>query len=362
VSGTDAPRRRGRRRRAALAGGAALVVAAGAAAAVGLGGGDEQPAGRSDLPPATAPVTRGTLVQTESVSGTLGYGDEHTLSARGSGTVTWLPATGSVLRRGAPAYRVDDRPVLVLYGVLPLYRPLGPGDRGADVRLLEQNLYALGYRGFTVDDRYTASTASRVRDWQDTHGRTKTGTVQQGDVAVVPGPVRVRAVLRSTGDPASGPVETWTSTIRTVSVDLDVAQQELVRPGIAATVKLPDGRAVDGRVTSVGTVATEHSSGSGADAQTTTTISVRVAVPDQQALGSLDAAPVTVVLQSDKRADVLTVPVAALLALAEGGYGVQVVTGSTTRIVAVTTGMFADGRVEVSGSGLAEGLTVGIPK
>jgi hypothetical protein len=58
---------------------------------------------------------------------------------------------------------------------------------------------------------------------------------------------------------------------------------------------------------------------------------------------------------------VLTVPVAALLALAEGGYGVQVVTGTATRIVAVRTGLFAAGRVEVSGDGLTEGMTVGMP-
>jgi hypothetical protein len=58
---------------------------------------------------------------------------------------------------------------------------------------------------------------------------------------------------------------------------------------------------------------------------------------------------------------VLTVPVAALLALAEGGYGIEVVEGTTTRIVAVETAMFADGRVEVTGRGLSEGMKVGVP-
>jgi hypothetical protein len=58
---------------------------------------------------------------------------------------------------------------------------------------------------------------------------------------------------------------------------------------------------------------------------------------------------------------VLTVPAAAPLALAEGGYGVQVVDGDRTRIVAVQTGLFAGGRVEVTGDGLTEGLTVGMP-
>jgi len=58
---------------------------------------------------------------------------------------------------------------------------------------------------------------------------------------------------------------------------------------------------------------------------------------------------------------VLTVPVAALLALAEGGYGLEVVDGGRSSITAVETGLFADGRVEVSGSGIAAGTTVGVP-
>jgi multidrug efflux system membrane fusion protein len=53
--------------------------------------------------------------------------------------------------------------------------------------------------------------------------------------------------------------------------------------------------------------------------------------------------------------------VSALLALAEGGYGLQLVEGGGTRYIAVQTGLFADGRVEVSGSGLTAGMRVGVP-
>jgi hypothetical protein len=65
---------------------------------------------------------------------------------------------------------------------------------------------------------------------------------------------------------------------------------------------------------------------------------------------------------SNKRANVLAVPVVALLALPQGGFGVEVVQGTRTRIVPVTTGMFAAGRVEVRGQGIAEGVRVGVPK
>ncbi len=50
----------------------------------------------------------------------------------------------------------------------------------------------------------------------------------------------------------------------------------------------------------------------------------------------------------------LTVPVAALLALQEGGFGVEVARRRDTYLP-VKTGMFANGRVEVSGAGSPRG-------
>jgi hypothetical protein len=61
------------------------------------------------------------------------------------------------------------------------------------------------------------------------------------------------------------------------------------------------------------------------------------------------------------RARTVTVPVAALVALAGGGYGVQVMTGTATRYVPVQLGTFAGGRVQVAGDGIAAGTRVGVP-
>jgi multidrug efflux pump subunit AcrA (membrane-fusion protein) len=56
---------------------------------------------------------------------------------------------------------------------------------------------------------------------------------------------------------------------------------------------------------------------------------------------------------------VLTVPVEALLALRDGGYGLEVVDASGQhRIVPVKLGFSARGLVEVTGEGLAEGTRV----
>ncbi|MET0133472.1 MAG: peptidoglycan-binding protein [Kibdelosporangium sp.] len=356
-------RKRGRNatRLAIGVGAAVVVVGAGGVAAFGFGGSDPAPPPATGLPPGTAEVASTTLTSTEKVAGTLGYGTANPLIRSGGGTVTWLPAAGEVVTRGKALYSVDDRAVPAFHGAVPAYRPLKSGVSGNDVKQFEENLHALGYTGFTVDDEFTSATATAVRKWQENLGRDETGTVQVTDIAVVPGDVRVAELKTQVGAQANGQVLTYTGTARTVTVALDVAKQHLVSSGIAATVTLPDGRTVPGTVTSVGNVATakpaQQQGGS-----TTSTVEVVVALADQEAAGRLDAAPVDVTLVADKRENVLAVPVGALVALAEGGYGVQVVNGGSTRYVAVKTGMFANGKVEITGQGLAAGTVVGVPR
>ena len=53
---------------------------------------------------------------------------------------------------------------------------------------------------------------------------------------------------------------------------------------------------------------------------------------------------------TDSATGVTAVPVSALLALAEGGYAVELDGPSGTRLVAVEPGFFADGMVEVEGA------------
>ena len=341
---------------AAGVGGVAVLAGAVAVAAAGFGGTDLGPSAATDLPPATTPVTRMTLTQTTNVSGTLGYGEPVNVAARGQGTLTWLPAEGATIRRGHQMYRADDAPVPLWYGTLPLYRTLRPGVSGADVEEVEKNLAALGYTGFTVDDEYTSATATAVSEWQQDLGLTESGRVDPTAVVLAPGAIRVAQVKAALGDPANGQLLSYTSTTRAVTIALDVAKQGLAKKGSKATITLPDNRTLPGTVSRVGSVATQGQQGEPA------TIEVVVDVADQSALGRLDQAPVDVTLTAAQVADVLTVPVAALLALAEGGYGVQVVSGSSVRYVAVKTGMFANGRVEVSGSGITASTIVGVPK
>ncbi|TMR03718.1 efflux RND transporter periplasmic adaptor subunit [Actinomadura soli] len=345
-------------RRAAVLGAAGVVVAGGAGlATAGLGGGTGEPAAaHSSLPPATAPIERTTLVETQDVDGTLGYGATRAAVGAGGGTLTWLAGAGSVISRGRPVYRVDNKPVPLLYGRLPLYRTLSTGTEGDDVEQLEKNLRALGYTGFTVDESYGAATAAAVKHWQDALGVAETGRVEPGSAVIAPGRIRVAERKADVGDRVGGAVLTYTGTTRVVSVDLDVRYQRLARKGAGVEIELPSGDTTKGKITSVGKVAEEGG------AEEPTTIEVTIAIGGQGELGSYDKAPVEVRLTANRHGGVLAVPVGALLARGEGGYAVQVVQDGRVRTVPVETGVFTEGRVEVSGAGLAEGMKVGIPK
>lgn len=349
------PQRRKRGKLVAVTGGVALLAAAVVAVAIGVGGGTGTAVAQR-TPPATGTVVRTTLTETKTVDGTLGFGETATVMGRGQGTITWLPSPGSTITRGHAVYSADADRVPLLYGSTPLYRTLQNGVEGADVRLLEQNLSKLGYDGFTVDDEFTWSTREAVEKWQEDLGLKVTGQVEPDDVVVHDGSLRVAELKTALGGQANGPLLTYTGTTREVIVALDVADRHLVKKRLKATVELPDGATVQGTVTSVGKVATQSA---GQD-ETTTTIDVAISVRDGKKLTTYDTAPVEVTIVSAQRKDVLAVPVNALVALAEGGYGVQVVEGPATRYVALKTGMFADGKVEVTG--VEEGATVVVPK
>ena len=309
-------------------------------------------------PAETAEIIKETLIDHESHDGTLGHGDTSTVTARAAGTVTWLPASGAVITRGKPLYRLDNKPISLLYGSLPAYRTLRPGVEGSDVRQFEQNLRALGYTGFTVDDEYTSATASAVREWQDDLGRKSTGRVESDQIAYGKGKVRIDSLSAELGAVVQPGADLFytTGTTAVATVELDVDDQRLARTGATVDVTRPDGSTGKGRITGVETVVTP---GQGDEADTTT---LEVTIAFAKTPAGLDEAAVTVDFVASQRAGVLTVPVSALLALAEGGYGLEVVEADgSTRIVGVKTGLFADSRVEVSGGGITAGQRVGMP-
>ncbi|WP_424868775.1 peptidoglycan-binding protein [Streptomyces sp. SAI-229] len=414
----------GRGRRTALIALAVVVVAAVAVVgALGLGGGEDESAGAPPRTGSLVEVVRATLTERTEVDGRLGYGTEIPLPVKATGTVTGLPETGTTVKRGGTLLRVDDRPVVLLYGSLPMYRDLGltttasgggtasggdtaseggttPGGgttasgegktgggaggggaaspsaqpaptgtgaaavtelKGMDVLQFETNLAALGYTGFTVDETFTRKTADAVERWQKSLGTPGTGRVGIGDVIYSAGKVRIGRPGVRLGEAVTGDALTYTGTTRKVVVDASAADASWAVRGAAVRVRLPDGRTVEGEVASVGRQASAPEGGFGEDGsgQGGATVPVTVTIEDQKSVGRLESGPVTVEYAGREAKDVLTVPVAALVALAEGGHGLETADGG---FIAVKTGLFADGKVEVSGSAVRAGVKVRIPE
>lgn len=341
--------------------GLAVVVAAGAGAgAMALAGRDDAPAAPPAPRVATARVVRADLADTQTFAGALGFGGVTTLKGAGAGTVTKLPTVGAVAARGEALYWVDGRPVPVFFGDTPLYRPIdSPELVGPDVAVVAANLAQLGY---SVGPRTKDPTRARanptllaaIGKWQDKVGMAATGTLAPGQVVVMGGPVRVNSVTAQLGDPVAEELLTVTATTKVVTMAVEAGEVGRLTTGMAVTVVRPDGKELAATVASVSTTVT----GGGEDkAQTNGPPKVEVVVTpvDQQAVADLDSAAVQVAVTGEVHRGVLAVPVGALVALREGGYAVQLPDGTYRP---VKTGMFSRELVEVSGDGIAEGMTV----
>ncbi len=359
------PRRPGRK---ALLWLTLAVVAATGGAAYWLNARDPaaDPASEATTPVATGEVTRETLTATESWSGRLGHGTPLPVTSKGEGTITGTAEHDTKVDHGTELYRINEQPVIALIGDVPMYRDLSAGNTGSDVRQLETNLAKLGYDGFDVDDDFTWYTARAVKQWQADVGAEQSGSVDLQDVVFLPRNGRVGGVKVAVGETVAPGTEILgiASSDQIVNLDVDVADRDLVAVGTTVSVRLPGGNEVTGKVTSTAVVEDTSSGddGGGGDGETPgaddTTTEVEVTLDervDEAPLGS----PVDVVVDVETRQDVLVVPVTALLALAEGGFGIEVVNDDGTHsIVAVEAGMFADGKVEVSSDSIAEGTVV----
>jgi hypothetical protein len=204
------------------------------------------------------------------------------------------------------------------------------------------------------------------------YGSPATRVLPLGSVVFEPGPVRVTSVTPELGaNVTPGPVLAVTSTRPQVKIALSAAQQSSVKVGDRVSITLPDQQTTPGVVSSVGTVArtpaSKENGGGGGGGENGEeggpTIEVGVTPSQPRAIGHLDEAPVSVSIATASVPDALAVPVDALLALAGGGYALEVAEGGVRRLEAVTVGLFddAEGLVQVSGQGVAAGQRVVVP-
>jgi peptidoglycan hydrolase-like protein with peptidoglycan-binding domain len=340
-----------------------LVLGVGAVVLVTRVGRQDKAAAAGPEPAKTETVVKTNLSEQRSLEGKLGYGTERTLTGRKNGTITGLPAQGAMLERGKPVYVVDAKPVPLFFSAIPLYRDLAMGmTDGPDVKVVEENLKALGFSGFgTPDKKFTEQTTNAVKRWQKALELEETGIIGTGDVVVTEGPVRVSSVSAELGAQGTSALLKYTGTDRAVTLPLKTAQKDLAKPGDKVEISIGP-KQTTGTIRGIAPIVQDTTTqpdprmygGPGGEQPK---FNATITLDDPAAAGE-DTTAVNIRLTTASRKDVLAVPVGALLALAEGGYALEVVEGGNRRLIAVQLGLFANGKVEVTGPEVREGMTV----
>ncbi|MFJ6464028.1 peptidoglycan-binding protein [Streptomyces sp. NPDC091387] len=136
--------------------------------------------------PVTVAVRRQSLTATVVATGSVEFASPRPLSLAGSvGTgatagdgaggegeqrVTKAPVAGTEVKEGDVLMTVSGRPVLALSGSVPMYRALGPGTSGGDVKQLQSALRRLGFDPGAISGDYRQGTAAAVTSWYTSTG------------------------------------------------------------------------------------------------------------------------------------------------------------------------------------------------
>jgi peptidoglycan hydrolase-like protein with peptidoglycan-binding domain len=384
----------------------AVAVAAGAFLFTNRNGSAQAAASHKGDPAGAATVQRRDLVETDTESGTLSYANPQTVYDGLSGTITWLPSVGQVIKPGHLLFKVDEQPVILMNGMTPAYRDLGPSDSaGPDIKQLNRDLVKLGFNpdGIVVDSQWQAATTAGVEEFQAAHHMTATGTLTLGQIVFLPGPQLVGTLDATVGSSGSGggsssnssssssssssnagnpsgggnaqAIMQTSSTELVATVDLDASKQSEAKVGEKVTVELPNGNAVDGVISAVSPVA-QSSSNSGSSSGSSdssgnsdnsnsgtggsssgSTIPVTVRLKGRRTGAGLDQAAVSVNFAQARAKNVLSVPLTALVATSGNSYAVQEAR-APHKLIAVTVGLFSAGYVQISGAGVYPGLEV----
>ncbi|MGZ4722835.1 MAG: hypothetical protein ACXV8L_01335, partial [Ilumatobacteraceae bacterium] len=290
---------------------------------------------------------------------------KYLLSGLAGATIDRQAAAGGKVTTGTVLFWSDGLPVIAVEGdaaatpVLSRALSAGVAD-GIDVKLFEQALSAGGFTAdstMTVDDHFDAATATAASAWLASLGVTADPAslvIPAGTFVVVPAGLSIGTALvpDSTVLPGDSVVMSLTAPSRQVTTTAPIGDATFAL-GAKIDVQFPDGTVQPGTVVNVGNVATNTSNTPGSTPSVTITISVDN-IP--ASVDTFVEIPVTLRVVSASVPKAIVVPVSALVALKEGGYAVEVVTGKNpdgsnqTKLIGVKPGLFTNGFVQVDGS------------
>lgn len=360
-------------RRAALAVGAALTVVALAGGGIYLAGwrpgGTPTPAASAPLPGATDTITRGDLTGAVSATGTLRFADSYTFKSPLEGVVVSLPTPGTTLQAGQRIATIGDKQVYLWAGAVPAWRDFNIDmSDGADVTQLETALRELGHFSGDPNERFDWATHNAVKSWQKSVGLPQNGELPLGTVIFSDSALRVGSLHSRVGalQQPGGELFEASRANQVVNVQLKLQDQAVAQLDAPVTIHLPGGEKATGKITEVGTPLEKNAGTGGSGGEDSgrkeRIIPVTVTPDDAAATAKYQEITVTVDLPSESRTDVLSVPVGALLVYDAQRFGVELVEDDgRTRRVPVTTGLFAAGRVEISGPDVQAGQRVVVP-
>lgn len=297
---------------------------------------------------------------------------------------------GAEVPEGGAVTELAGRPVFAMAGTKPVYRDIGPGTRGDDVRQLQKGLGRLGFLRGSADGAYGSATASAVEAWYRDAGyepatvpvRAEPSTEDSpaptgsppsksdgpdpvkgepvpllGDspsaapapeVAMVPTselvfvpelPARVEEVT-PVGGRLEGPVAKLAVGPLAVNADVPPSDAEIIEIGQPATVDdETSGARIEGSIAAVSAL-TDTAQGQ--------IVPVRIEtvepIPAEEAGRNLRV----IIEAATSGTEVLVVPVTAVASRADGSTVVSVLEDGNRRTVPVKIGLSADGSTEVS--------------
>ena len=331
-----------------------------------------------DPGPITVPVEEQVLESEVIVRGTVQYEEPIEVELRGQpavegdAVVTRVPRADDEVAEGDVLLEVSGRPVFALQGELPAYRDLREDAEGDDVEQLQRALARLGHYDAEVDGEFGPATEQAVEELYDQAGQdlpdpaaaagAEAGGaplaaesdddpdpwLPAGEVFYVPElPQRIDEVTAELGDEVSGSLLTISSPVIVIESSVPAEDVELVHEGDEVVIDA-DGQELSGEIV---VLADEPGTdGAGEDRHHA------VIDPEGDAEELLDASlRITIPVESTD-GQVLTVPLAAVSAGADGSSRVELYEGSTdddgdeqhpTRLIEVEPGLTSDGMVEV---------------
>lgn len=291
----------------------------------------------------TVEVERRDLTVDHEAAGSIVPHNSFDVESPTSGTVLSTLGPGMTVSAGTIIATVDDQVVVAIDGATPMYRDLTVGDEGPDVAQFEAAIVGFGFDpdgNVTVDDEYTAATASMVRDWQASIGIADTGVVQASTVVALPEPMRVNAVVTATGGQVAegDPIIALATHGQVVEALVPIADATTLAVDDAVILRLPDRTELDGTVQAV-TLGTD-----------TTVRSVAIGFDDPDLVPSLDGVTIDIRWTDLVVEDATTLPADVFRHLDSGIYVVDVLsTDGTISAVPVEPGAAVGSLIDVSG-------------